>query len=179
MEIESNNNSILENRLLDLNEVEELRQDDGKKMLYAKYLGFRQAVVIILCIIIHYVMEKFTQTWLNLNENFEYYKKVLIIAGVIFAILGSILYAHYTLSTSKKIYFKFLNSVIYSEMAFFEKNPKGRISNRFSEDMNSVDIGLPSASIGLLNNFFSYLLCSIAIALSIFKINWDDWNSCK
>lgn len=121
-------------------------------------------------------MEKITQTWLVINENSVNFKIVILCSvGLVFVICKAILYACLALSLLQKIYLKLLNSVIYSEQSFFEKNPGGRILNRFLEDIASVDILLPLTSIQLINSFTVFLACSITNLVLIIITNVNNW----
>lgn len=64
------------------------------------------------------------------------------------------------------------HSITRGTMRFFHVNPSGRILNRFSKDMGSIDELLPSACIDVLqvyiilyNTFFSLNLHKILITL--------------
>lgn len=45
---------------------------------------------------------------------------------------------------SKALHDKMFNSILYAPMRFFETNQSGRILNRFSKDIGSIDETLPS-----------------------------------
>ena len=66
---------------------------------------------------------------------------------------------------SYKIHEKMLKSVLHSKMKFFESTPIGRILNRFSNDIMTIDFKLN----GFFKNFCYYLfeLSSILIMLVI------------
>lgn len=46
------------------------------------------------------------------------------------------------LNSSKYLFDNFLTKVVYSKMYFFDKNPVGRIINRFSSDITVTDNSL-------------------------------------
>nr|XP_002731747.1 PREDICTED: ATP-binding cassette sub-family C member 9-like [Saccoglossus kowalevskii] len=48
----------------------------------------------------------------------------------------------FCISAAKRIFSKLLYNVMYSPMRFFETTPVGRLMNRFSSDMRSVDLAL-------------------------------------
>ncbi len=72
------------------------------------------------------------------------YSKVIISAAIVFAIIRSAVFFLFCLLTSKNLHNNMLDSVIKSKMRFFDLNPIGRIMNRFTKDMSSIDEVLPS-----------------------------------
>ncbi len=54
------------------------------------------------------------------------------------------------LVASAIIHNRLLNQVLRAPMAFFDTTPIGRIVNRFSADMDKIDVTIPM--VGLLNN---------------------------
>jgi ATP-binding cassette subfamily C (CFTR/MRP) protein 4 len=66
-------------------------------------------------------------------------------AGAAFfvCILRSIFFYWFSLSTTKYLHEKMLSSVMNTKIRFFDLNPIGRIMNRFSKDIGSLDDVLP------------------------------------
>lgn len=91
----------------------------------------------------------------------------LIVSLFIFALLRSMLFYKLAMISSQKLHDSIFFSVINASMRFFDTNPGGRILNRFSKDIGSVDEMLPKAildaaqvNINILLNFFLLVLCS-------------------
>ena len=59
-----------------------------------------------------------------------------------------------------------LKSVMHSTMQFFESTPIGRIINRFSKDMYSVEIDLPLSLNGFCFLFLDTMVTFIIISIS-------------
>lgn len=69
----------------------------------------------------------------------------LIIALFITALLRSVLFYKLAMISSQKLHNMMFHSIIGTTMRFFDTNPSGRILNRFSKDMGSIDELLPKA----------------------------------
>jgi ATP-binding cassette, subfamily C (CFTR/MRP), member 4 len=63
-------------------------------------------------------------------------------------------------SSSKHLFINMLNAVSRSPMSFFQSNPHGRITNRFSKDTSTVDEMLPQT-------FFDFFICLFYFAATL------------
>ena len=70
-----------------------------------------------------------------------------ILAAVLFITVG-------TLRASIKLHRQMLDHILGSTMAFFDTTPIGRIVNRFSKDIDEVDLMIPTHVKDILNNGF-------------------------
>ncbi|KAL4486706.1 hypothetical protein ABPG72_022181 [Tetrahymena utriculariae] len=66
---------------------------------------------------------------------------ILINLGI--TIIRAIFYCFSALRSSQRLFNKLNQSIMYSKMNFFDKNPVGRIVNRLSNDINCIDDYLP------------------------------------
>jgi ATP-binding cassette, subfamily C (CFTR/MRP), member 4 len=67
-----------------------------------------------------------------------------LIASLFFiAIIRSIFFYTITIGASRTLHATAFNGVIETKMKFFDLNPSGRILNRFSKDLGSIDEWLP------------------------------------
>ena len=71
------------------------------------------------------------------------------------------------LHASEQIYMRMFLRVVHSPMSFFETTPLGRILNRFSKDVDSVDLNLPRSMSGFLRQLFIVLGIFVAITYSL------------
>lgn len=71
----------------------------------------------------------------------------LILAVVIVTLSRGFIFFAVCMRSSKKLHDKSFLSLLHSPMWFFDRNPSGRILNRFSRDMGSIDELLPKAII--------------------------------
>uniref|UniRef100_A0A5K3F1U0 ABC-type xenobiotic transporter n=1 Tax=Mesocestoides corti TaxID=53468 RepID=A0A5K3F1U0_MESCO len=75
----------------------------------------------------------------------------IIGANLLFTIFRSVLFAYAGLAAAATIHERMLDTVLQGEMHFFDVTPLGRILNRFSSDVGTIDDGLPF----LLNIFLA------------------------
>ncbi|KAA0200617.1 hypothetical protein HAZT_HAZT003296 [Hyalella azteca] len=83
---------------------------------------------------------------LHISPTNQYFLTVYccIAAGhSIFTIIRAFGFAYCGLKAARNLHRKLLTSVLQNPMAFFESNPLGRIINRFSSDLYTVDDALP------------------------------------
>ena len=62
-----------------------------------------------------------------------------------------------TLKASVRLHRDLLSSILSSTMAFFDTTPVGRIINRFSKDMDEIDLMIPTHLKDILSDLFSVL----------------------
>ena len=74
-----------------------------------------------------------------------------------FIFLGVIFITFATINASVKLHDQLLNHILGSPMSFFDTTPVGRIINRFSKDIDEIDIMLPLNFKDLLNSIFNVL----------------------
>lgn len=70
------------------------------------------------------------------------YSSILGLAIVI-AVARSLGFFSYCMSASTKLHNAMFSKIVFSPMLFFNNNPSGRVLNRFSKDIGSVDETLP------------------------------------
>ncbi|CRK98089.1 CLUMA_CG011457, isoform A [Clunio marinus] len=77
------------------------------------------------------------------QETLVYVGGFLIGALFVFAIARSIFFYTITVGASRNLHKMAFNGIISTKMRFFDLNPSGRILNRFSKDLGSIDEWLP------------------------------------
>jgi len=70
------------------------------------------------------------------------------------------------LGAARRLYNGLLDNVLRGTLAFFDTTPTGRTLNRFSKDVDSVDLNLPRAITALLRTLFTVLGILVAIAVA-------------
>jgi len=90
-----------------------------------------------------------------------------LIAVVIFTVLKSLTYMKVSLHASSKLHDMIFRKVVASPMSFFDVTPSGQVMNRFSKDMDEIDVNLPFLSEQFLNNA-TVMLITITIISIVF-----------
>ena len=68
---------------------------------------------------------------------------VLVTVAVLVSVVGCYFLYYTTLRSSEKLHDRMATSVVQAPVLFFDTNPSGRIMNRFSKDIGSMDDMLP------------------------------------
>eukprot|EP00058_Branchiostoma_floridae_P018052 XP_002603541.1 hypothetical protein BRAFLDRAFT_280495 [Branchiostoma floridae] len=101
------------------------------------------------------------------------YGMSIILVLVMMTIKG-LIFMKFTLRASSNLHDKVFRSVFRSPMSFFDTTPTGRILNRFSKDLDEVDVRLPLQAEMLLQNtcllLFSIVLVSYAFPYFLIAI---------
>ncbi|CAE7216653.1 unnamed protein product, partial [Rhizoctonia solani] len=82
-------------------------------------------------------------------------------------IIGQIPSIMSTLRASRQLYEKMLRSVMRSPSRFFDKTPSGRILNRFSKDIDTIDGGLQDFMIRVISQFIAL---SVAVGTIVYAV---------
>lgn len=78
-------------------------------------------------------------------------------SAALFIMCGALTIAGATVRAAKYLHKMLLKNILRSPMSFFDITPIGRIVNRFSKDIDIVDVMLPS-------NFRAWIGCFIAVS---------------
>ena len=100
-----------------------------------------------------------------------------VYAGLGFSQALFVLFAAFALAmggilASKKLHNSMLDSIMRSPMAFFDTTPLGRILNRFSKDVYTIDETIPRSLRGFIMTVFTVVstIIVILIATPIFAV---------
>uniref|UniRef100_A0A8C1T903 ATP-binding cassette sub-family C member 10 n=1 Tax=Cyprinus carpio TaxID=7962 RepID=A0A8C1T903_CYPCA len=96
----------------------------------------------------------------NMSSELKFYMTVygsLAAANTVFTAARAFLFAYGAICAATVIHKRLLSSVLKATMTFFDTTPLGRILNRFSSDIYSVDDSLPFVLNILLANVFGLL----------------------
>ena len=85
----------------------------------------------------------------------------LTAGSLLLAVIPAFLFYFASLSSSKRLHDKMVAAALYTQLLFFDTNPTGRILNRFSRDVGSMDEELPQACLV----FIQHLLLVVTTAL--------------
>lgn len=84
-----------------------------------------------------------TNTWST--ETYTYVYAGIMVSLFIIAMTRSIAFFQFCGTASQNLHDTMFAGLISTPMRFFDKNPSGRIMNRFSKDMGSTDEALPKS----------------------------------
>ena len=83
-----------------------------------------------------------------------------------FVVIYSLIFALMIVHSSRILHSEMLANILRSAMMFFDTTPIGRILNRFSRDLDTVEVVLPFAAQHWLNTFINLLATIIIISYS-------------
>ncbi|KAF9172843.1 hypothetical protein BGX21_001195 [Mortierella sp. AD011] len=140
---------------------------------YFKMVGPGLWVAVVFCYIIQQVCNVMMNYWLSLwsnqtlglpvSTNIAVYISFAICQFIIVA-TASVLLSFAIIGTTEKMHSKAFDKVIHAPMSFFDTTPIGRIINRFSKDVDSLD----NVLWGTLNDIFiTSLIVLGAVSLTI------------
>ncbi|XP_078400455.1 ATP-binding cassette sub-family C member 12 [Cetorhinus maximus] len=106
-----------------------------------------------------------------------------IVVIIVLSVLKGFVFTKFTLKASSTLHDNVFCKILHSPMTFFDTTPIGRIINRFSKDMDEIDVRLPFQAENFLQQMlivlftiatvatvFPYLLIVVAIMVIIFVI---------
>ena len=101
---------------------------------------------------------------------------LLILALVIFCATKTVQYYLVCMTASKNLHNEMFAKLLRAQPRFFDVNPSGRILNRFSKDMGSMDEVLPASMLDVKWVIFFCFIPSIPFS-TLYCINWKHhWN---
>uniref|UniRef100_A0A669B340 ATP-binding cassette sub-family C member 10 n=1 Tax=Oreochromis niloticus TaxID=8128 RepID=A0A669B340_ORENI len=106
----------------------------------------------------------------DIDADIKFYLTVygsIAVANTVFTALRAFLFAYGVMCAASAIHNRLLNKVFKTTMAFFDTTPLGRILNRFSSDLYSVDDSLPFVLNILLANIFGLLGMLVVISYGL------------
>ncbi|XP_056675893.1 ATP-binding cassette sub-family C member 5 isoform X3 [Monodelphis domestica] len=101
------------------------------------------------------------------NPHMHYYARVYALSMALMLILKAIrgvVFVKGTLRASSRLHDELFRRILRSPMKFFDTTPTGRILNRFSKDMDEVDVRLPFQAEMFIQNVILVFFCVGMIA---------------
>ncbi|KAM7291291.1 multidrug resistance-associated protein 1-like [Ixodes scapularis] len=139
-------------------------------------------VIAILCYVIHSALGAYMGIWLSewtndaqfLNgtqdTSLQHYRmEVYVLLGIVQAFVmffAVVTFWKVALSASTKLHKLVLDGVMRAPLSFFETNLSGRLLNRFSKDVDQLDVQLPTAGLTTLD-----LLLLLASSIFLICVN--------
>ena len=102
----------------------------------------------------------------SLNLNVIKYMNFLLVFSAVFVLLYALIAAISMVVAAGILHGKMLSNILRSPMSFFDTTPIGRILNRFSRDIETIDNVLPQLIRSFMNTFFSVASTIVVISYS-------------
>ncbi|KAF9992335.1 Multidrug resistance-associated protein 1, partial [Entomortierella chlamydospora] len=158
--------------------------------IYAEAASYRNALICIVLVILaqacHISTNFWLRYWISDSESREKdgveprpasyyligYAQLVVLYLILDIIVNYSIEVVCGIRASKTLYDRLMTRVLRMPMSFFDTTPMGRIVNRFSSDMNSIDGQLPAE----WNDLFTFTaiiggtLCVIAYSTPIFLV---------
>ncbi|XP_051715808.1 ATP-binding cassette sub-family C member 5 isoform X2 [Ctenopharyngodon idella] len=99
---------------------------------------------------------------MRLNPHVQYYSRVYVLsmgAALFLKTVRGLVFVKCTVRAASVLHDKLFKTLLLSPMRFFDTTPLGRILNRFSRDMDEVDVRLSMQAEMLLQNVTLVLFC--------------------
>uniref|UniRef100_A0A8C1T106 Si:ch211-221f10.2 n=1 Tax=Cyprinus carpio TaxID=7962 RepID=A0A8C1T106_CYPCA len=99
---------------------------------------------------------------MRLNPHIQYYSRVYVLsmgAALFLKTVRGLVFVKCTVRAASVLHDKLFKTLLLSPMRFFDTTPLGRILNRFSRDMDEVDVRLAMQAEMLLQNVTLVLFC--------------------
>ena len=148
-----------------------------KKSVYSLYFNaignsWRIAIIILLFFLsqaVRAINTWWLTVWSNnqVNHSNLWYAGIYCVLGIcsiLTAMLAPFILYLTSLRASKSLHDGLLHGIMHSPTSFFDQTPLGRITNRLSKDLYTVDRSLPSI-------FDSFLSCLFTVLATIFVIS--------
>ncbi|KAG1678222.1 Multidrug resistance-associated protein 1 [Nymphon striatum] len=163
-------------------EAEKMETDGVKFSVYSAYMkrvGYFMSCMIFFFWLVSQACAVGSNIWLSFWSNnakravhdTDFRNLLLGIYGTfgvgqaITIMIGALCLAFGTMRATAILHEKMLSSVMKSPMSFFDTTPSGRIVNRFSKDVNTMDITIAMNLRGFLLCFLSVLSCFFVISM--------------
>ncbi|XP_032743536.1 multidrug resistance-associated protein 9 isoform X3 [Rattus rattus] len=114
------------------------------------------------------------ETACNVNQTLQDTKhhmyQLVYIASMVsvltFGIIKGFTFTNTTLMASSSLHNRVFNKIVSSPMSFFDTTPTGRLMNRFSKDMDELDVRLPFHAENFLQQFSMVVFILVIMAAS-------------
>lgn len=166
-----------------------LTQEESQKgkVKWEVYIAYIKAcsiggILVWLCFIImsnllsigsNYWLKHWTEQNSEAGENKDIWNFLIVYAalgvGATFMTVGRSLIMRMWLgiNASKKIHNQMAKRVVGAPMEFFERTPVGRIMNRFTNDINRIDDGIPAIFLAFVSQVSRTIFTLIVVSLAI------------
>ncbi|KAF7996688.1 hypothetical protein HCN44_002334 [Aphidius gifuensis] len=186
-------NKIINNELEPVNVEEKQSRGNIGSKIYATYFSMAENNCLVFFTLVMSIAAQlfgsgsdyFISFWIKLEEQYTNLTtadserilsrtscviifSIIITGTIIITLLRSFIFVILSMKSSKRLHDKIFKSISRATMKFFNTNPSGRILNRFSKDLGTVDDLLPITMLDCIQNGFSVIGIVIVVALTNF-----------
>lgn len=154
---------------------------------YCKAMGYYLTTIMLFVFLLYQAATVVSSFWLSrwtedkllkntsISNTTEYMDKQYFYLGIygafgvaqaVFVLLYSLFSAIANITSSRALHNQMLTNVLRSPMIFFDTTPVGRILNRFSRDIETIDNILPNLIRSVLNTFLGVVSTIVVISYS-------------
>ncbi|CAF0928035.1 unnamed protein product [Brachionus calyciflorus] len=147
---------------------------------YFESTSFSLTFLFFFCYILMNVFYALSSFWLtqwtnaNVSESGDTMTKTfrILAYGLLgtgqhfFSFVSELIAVKMIMNSSRNLHQNMLKSIMHSTMQFFESTPIGRILNRFSKDLNSIEVVIPIFFKDFFYCLFDLITASIVISIS-------------
>ncbi|XP_064540708.1 probable multidrug resistance-associated protein lethal(2)03659 [Drosophila montana] len=153
---------------------------------YFRALGSPLLVCLVLALfiiarVLQALVDIFISRWATWEENREYetseqfeetrsrmvtWYSVLLVCTLALYLLRTFGFFLLCLRISLRLHNQLFDGIIRARMFFFNANPSGRVLNRFSSDIENVDVALPQAMMDSLQFFVDVVAVLVIVAIA-------------
>lgn len=98
------------------------------------------------------------------RDNIIYFYSAITIGTIVVAVVKSIYFMLFFTIASRNLHDFIFSRIIRATMRFYNQNPSGRILNRFSKDLGTIDEYIPSVLIDVIEvNIIFYIFSFVKL----------------
>ncbi|CAN6214815.1 unnamed protein product, partial [Urochloa humidicola] len=160
-------------------EAEARKEGSVELSIYKKYATFAGWSIVVLIFLSAFLMQAsrngndlWLTYWVDTStgaNNMSFYLTILAMFGIInslFTLGRAFSFAFGGLRAAIHVHASLLENIIAAPVCFFDQNPSGRILNRLSSDLYTIDDSLPFILNIFVANFFSLLGTLVILSYS-------------
>ena len=150
-----------------------------QRSVYSLYFASAGGACVVVFVLLAYVLAEVVRAvnnwwvtfWSNdtASRTASWYLAIYVVLGVLTILAAA--FSHLLLflrglHASRSLHDKLLGGIMRSPMSFFDQTPLGRITNRVSKDIYTVDKTLPGVFASFLSSLFSVVATLVVISIS-------------
>eukprot|EP00878_Enallax_costatus_P008308 GHUV01008686.1.p1 GENE.GHUV01008686.1~~GHUV01008686.1.p1 ORF type:complete len:1320 (+),score=395.23 GHUV01008686.1:299-4258(+) len=137
--------------------------------------GMLIAAIIVLLFAAEQGSRVFTDTWLgfwasnNFHQSTWFYIGIYAASGIFYSLMTfsrTLRFMYTSVNAAVDMHNRLLQHILRLPKSFFDTNPAGRILNRFSRDVETMDSVLNQSMVQFANCFASYLAILVVISIA-------------